>query len=172
MDYDGIGSALQAGLGSGVEPGAERIAQAERLRQGEEHDRQGASEESFDSVSISSRGRELAAEMSERTGRGEESDNDRKGGKDRDDGEATQKGGQNLSGMSIGEEDTQSEKEEAVEELKDTNADLKDKKQELQEAKASSIGTEDEREQKIKDLKQDISDLEDTKQELESTLAS
>ncbi len=64
-----------------------------------------------------------------------------------------------------------SDKEEAVDELKDTNSDIKKKKDELQEAKTAFFGSDEEQAEKIKEIKQDIDDLEDAKKELESKLS-
>lgn len=64
------------------------------------------------------------------------------------------------------------EKEDAVDELEDTNSDIKKKEDEIQEAKTTFVGSEEEKARKLKELKQDLDDLEDTKKELQSTLAS
>lgn len=64
------------------------------------------------------------------------------------------------------------EKEDAVDELEETNSDIKKKEDEIQEAKITFAGSEEEKAQKLKELKQDLDDLEDTKKELQSTLAS
>lgn len=64
------------------------------------------------------------------------------------------------------------EKEDAVDELEETNSDIKKKEDEIQEAKTTFVGSEEERARKLKELKQDLDDLEDTQKELQSTLAS
>lgn len=66
----------------------------------------------------------------------------------------------------------EADKEKAVEELEDTDSDIKKKKDEIQEAKTTFVGSEEERERKIKELKLDLSDLEDTKKDLQSQLSA
>lgn len=63
------------------------------------------------------------------------------------------------------------DKEETVDELKDTESDLRKKKDELQEVKTTFFGSEEDQARKIKEIKKDIDDLTDTKDELESKLS-
>lgn len=72
------------------------------------------------------------------------------------------------SGQQAGETD----KEATVDELQDTESNIRSKKQELQQAKTGFATSEDEREQQVKQIKQEINDLEKTKQELQSDLSS
>jgi len=111
-----------------------------------------------DSVSISREGRDKAAAM--QNSQAADSAEGREGEKTT----FTMRQGK-------GDEAGDADKEEAVDELKDTNSDIKKKKDELQEAKTAFFGSEEEQARKIKDLKQDIDDLEDTKKQLESELS-
>ncbi|MBG3875824.1 hypothetical protein FVW20_01980 [Desulfovibrio oxamicus] len=63
------------------------------------------------------------------------------------------------------------DKEDAVDELKDTESDIRTKEGELQETKTAFFGSGEEQAEKIKELKQDIDDLKDAKKKLESKLS-
>lgn len=66
----------------------------------------------------------------------------------------------------------ETDKEGAVEELQDTDSDIKKKTDELESARRSSLGSEDERAAEVKKLERELRELRDTKKELQSDLAS
>lgn len=116
-----------------------------------------------DTVSISDMGRRRSAAMMSEGG--ELKDREGRGSDKRE-------GGTVKVAVQMGGKSGDSSKEDAVDELKDTETDISKKEDEIEQVKTTFIGTDDDKERKLKELKQDLDDLKDTKKKLESELAS